>query len=393
MSNYMKKTALIIPVLIVAFIAGAAQKSTIAVMSFDSNAGGDLGVAVSEIVRSEFAALDDLPYVVVERTMLNKVMKEQELSLTGAVSDSKASQIGKILYADHLLMGRIISFGGRYRINARIVETATSIVIKEASETVSSENDLPHAAKAVAWRLLDKNYSYTPEVPERKVEKADKAVKQDPGAGITYSSMYTDASGIHRGGRIVLTFLDDAVAGYTEESIGRAEMHGTLKGSIIAGYYRASYGFGNFTFTVSPDRDELIGDYYQVSNGAHGDWIAVKGETFRLPGSLYTGKWKAGDRCLSKWSGDAYWYPARIAETGDGMYFVVYDDGDREWRFEKYLQPEKIGSGDVVFGNWLGKGRYYRGRVTERKGDNIHVSYDDGDQEWTTVGRVRLMME
>jgi hypothetical protein len=45
--------------------------------------------------------------------------------------------------------------------------------------------------------------------------------------------------------------------------------------------------------------------------------------------------------------------------------------------------------GDRVEGNWKGLGRYYPGQITQKKSDNIHVQYDDGDQEWTTLDRVR----
>jgi hypothetical protein len=183
------------------------------------------------------------------------------------------------------------------------------------------------------------------------------------------------------------------VTGYNDEPIGRAEMTGTISGDQISGMYRASYGYGNYTFRVSADRSEIVGDYYQISNGAHGDWIAVKGEKFRLPKSLYSGKWKTGDRVLVKWSKDAYWYPATVAGVEDSMYSIEYLDGDSEYRFEKFLQAEKLGPGDAVFGNWQGKGKYFKGKITKRNGDDIHIKYDDGDQEDTTIGRVRVIRQ
>ena len=64
--------------------------------------------------------------------------------------------------------------------------------------------------------------------------------------------------------------------------------------------------------------------------------------------------------------------------------------GDSEWRLEKYIVPEKIAKGDIVFGNWQSKGRYYRGKVAERNGLKLFIKYDDGDTEWTTVGKVRV---
>jgi hypothetical protein len=368
----------------------AADKKTLAVMNFESTGdSNELAIAVSEIVRSEIAAMEKIPYVVVERAMLNSVMKEQELSLTGVVSEDRAVKVGRLLSAENLVMGKIIVLGSQYRVTARIVETETSVVRKETYEVVTATDDLPHAAKAVAWRLFGKEYTYTPTAAE-----AVKPAHREGDAGtVNYSSVYTDGQGMHTGGRIVLTFTGTGVTGYSDEPGGRAEMTGTVSGDQISGMYRAPYGYGNYTFRVSPDKSELVGDYYQVSNGAHGDWIAVKGEKFRLPKSMFSGKWKTGDRVLVKWSKDAYWYPATVAGIEDNMYSIEYLDGDSEFRFERYLQAEKLGPGDAVFGNWQGKGKYFKGKITARNGDDIHIKYDDGDQEDTTVSKVRVIRQ
>jgi TolB-like protein len=167
---------------------------TLAVMSFDSgNAGKDVGAAISEIVRTEIAAMGDIPYTVVERIMLNKVLMEQELSMTGLISKSDALKVGKILYADYLVMGRIIMFGDTYRISASIVETNTSIIKKQVIEDVSSERDIPIASKSISYKLFDKEFRR-----EWISEKVPVSVE-----GI-YASVYTDASGLHQGGRIFL---------------------------------------------------------------------------------------------------------------------------------------------------------------------------------------------
>ena len=43
---------------------------------------------------------------VVEREAIQKILKEQKLSMTGAIDDSKAVQIGKLLGVDVILLGR-----------------------------------------------------------------------------------------------------------------------------------------------------------------------------------------------------------------------------------------------------------------------------------------------
>jgi len=38
-----------------------------------------------------------------------------------------------------------------------------------------------------------------------------------------------------------------------------------------------------------------------------------------------------------------------------------------------------------------GEGTYYWGKITERNGDDIHISYDDGGEEDTTIDVVRVV--
>ena len=371
--------------------ADAQQKSVkqnLAVMNFESGTGDrEIGVTASELVRCEIMTLDDIPYSLIERGMLNAVLKEQEFAMTGAVSDRENAQVGKLLYAEYLVVGKLTKLPGSYRLTAAIVETNTAAVKKQVYDDLGSMNELPLSAKRVALRLLGRT---VPESAAAKQKSDEKKFSDKGRISGSYSAVYTDKSGFHGGGRIVLEQDGDAITGYSDDAIGRAEISASLTGEFINGYYKAPYGYGNFSFRLAEGGRCLIGSYYQISNGAHGDWIAVRGETFSLPEELYSAKWKKGARCLVRWSGDDYFYPATIDEIRDRLYHVQYDDGDSEWRLEKYIAPEKIAKGDVVFCNWQSKGRYYRGKVAERNGSKVFIKYDDGDTEWTTVGKVRL---
>lgn len=369
---------------------------TLAVLNFDADPSlREMGVVISEIVRSEIASIPELPFLVVDRVMLDRIMKEQELAMSGVVDNAGAAKVGKVLFADHLVTGRVLVIGKEIRINARIIATNTAVVKKEATETVYSRDDLSGAAKAVAYRLFGRSYTYS-----KTTASAEKTPVEIPATGIpargiagSYTSIYSDSRGIHQGGKIHLTVAGDRVSGYTIEDIGRAEMTGTLSGDRIIGYYRGRYGYGNFNFRIIDGGAYLQGDYYQVSNGAHGDWLAAKGDTFVMPRAMFSGRWKEGSRCLVRWSGDSFWYPATVDAVKDGLYHVAYDDGDAEWRMENHIRGLGIKVGDVVFGNWLGKGRYYRGKIAEIKDRRIFIHYDDGDREWTSVARIRLMLE
>ncbi|MCC7493980.1 MAG: DUF4537 domain-containing protein [Fimbriimonadaceae bacterium] len=101
--------------------------------------------------------------------------------------------------------------------------------------------------------------------------------------------------------------------------------------------------------------------------------------------------WVAGDRVLCQWSHDLFWYPATVRQAAPGRVYVKFDDGDKEWTVPERVMPLDLEVGDRVYCRWQGGDEYYPGQVSLAEGsERIHVVYDDGDQEWTTVGFCRL---
>ncbi len=42
---------------------------------------------------------------------------------------------------------------------------------------------------------------------------------------------------------------------------------------------------------------------------------------------------------------------------------------------------------------WKGGPLYYPGEVTRQDGERIHVAYDNGEQEWTSVRMIRVQRD
>jgi len=100
--------------------------------------------------------------------------------------------------------------------------------------------------------------------------------------------------------------------------------------------------------------------------------------------------WIVGDRVLGKWSHDRYWYPGTIQVIENGKLHVYFDDGDHEWMTPDRVTAIDLQAGQRVFGRWQRGPAYYPGRITRRDGDRIHVRYEDGQEESTTIGFVRV---
>jgi hypothetical protein len=100
--------------------------------------------------------------------------------------------------------------------------------------------------------------------------------------------------------------------------------------------------------------------------------------------------WKAGDRVLARWGPEKFWYPGTVREVRGDRYLIVFDDGDKQESPADEVGPEDIAVGDKVLGNFKRAGKYYPGKVTTRTGEQIHIKYDDGDEEDTTISMVRV---
>ena len=97
-----------------------------------------------------------------------------------------------------------------------------------------------------------------------------------------------------------------------------------------------------------------------------------------------------GPHSFARWGPDGYSYPGVVKEIKGGKYRIHYDDGDKAWVEGRHVIPYLPTFGDRVEGDWLGKGKFYKGRITERKGKSVRIQYDDGDVETTTIARLRM---
>ncbi|MBI4976552.1 MAG: hypothetical protein HZC28_03675 [Spirochaetes bacterium] len=89
-----------------------------------------------------------VPLDIVERQQLQNVLREQELSLTGAVDSAKALTIGKLLAATRLLYGSFIVTGQTIRIDAKLTDTTSGKILRtfsavgETAKALAVEHEL-----------------------------------------------------------------------------------------------------------------------------------------------------------------------------------------------------------------------------------------------------------
>ena len=117
------------------------KKSKIAIMEFPDLHGtiSEFGKFIPEELTTRLFMTRR--FEVLERQLLNKVLEEQNLGMSGLIDASSAAQIGKLLGVDAIVTGTITDMGTMIRINARMIATETAGVFAVASVSIDKE---PH---------------------------------------------------------------------------------------------------------------------------------------------------------------------------------------------------------------------------------------------------------
>jgi TolB-like protein len=147
--------------------------------------GSRLGIAVMPIEGKNDVARfgDDLTdkmvsqlvnlrrFKVIERTALDKVLKEQQLQVSGVVDDATAVKVGRVAGADAIVVANVVQRDNATRVSARVIDTETSETIVARGENVngSSFDEFERAVDNLAIAI----YNELP-IVEGSIIKVDK---------------------------------------------------------------------------------------------------------------------------------------------------------------------------------------------------------------------------
>jgi len=118
------------------------QKTTIAVVEFTDLRGTvtDFGRFLAEELITRL--YQTRKFKVVERQLLNKVLSEQALSLTGVINPTSAKQLGRVLGVDAIVSGTITDLAQSLKVNARLINTETGEIFSVASTEVFKDESV-----------------------------------------------------------------------------------------------------------------------------------------------------------------------------------------------------------------------------------------------------------
>jgi hypothetical protein len=104
-------------------------------------------------------------------------------------------------------------------------------------------------------------------------------------------------------------------------------------------------------------------------------------------------EWQDGDRVLAPW--EPQWlYPGTIRCIDEDVAFIKFDDGDRAIVPLAELRPVALSRGDIVHCRRdRALRQYFPARVLDVHDEDLHVQYEDGDEDFTMVGFVRVPID
>lgn len=127
--------------LLVATTCVAAQPERHNIAVFDPTSSGtsiDDGtkIAIREIISSTI--VNTGLHTIVERSLLEKVMQEQQFTNSGIVAESDATEIGKMVGANKIILSVVTMTGGRNMLSIKIIDTKTANIERQKVKLVAS---------------------------------------------------------------------------------------------------------------------------------------------------------------------------------------------------------------------------------------------------------------
>ncbi len=116
------------------------QKSKIAIIEFSDLQGNvtNFGRYLAEELITRLYLTNK--FEVIERQLLNKVLQEHQLNLSGLIDVNSAQELGRILGVDAIASGSVTDLGRSVKVNARLISTQTGKVFSVASVTIGKDD-------------------------------------------------------------------------------------------------------------------------------------------------------------------------------------------------------------------------------------------------------------
>jgi|GEM_PF-2722162 len=128
-----------------------AKQAKIGVLEFLDLQGriSQLGKFIAEDLTT--ALFEKGKFSMVERSLLQQVMREQALSQTGIIDLTQAQEIGKMVGADAIITGSLSDIGNEIKTNARLIDVREGTVLAVAGESIAKTENVSKMFNTILW--------------------------------------------------------------------------------------------------------------------------------------------------------------------------------------------------------------------------------------------------
>ncbi|MEK6647102.1 MAG: CsgG/HfaB family protein [Candidatus Firestonebacteria bacterium] len=149
----------------------AQDKLQIAIIDLEpQNISAITSSVISDFLRNDL--FDTKKFIVVERTRMENILKEQTFQRTGCTTTECAIEVGKILNVEQMLVGSVSKLNDTYYINVRVVDVATGEVKLSKEVSCKNEDELRNASRKLIIKLTGIPLPYE-KVEEEVLDKKD----------------------------------------------------------------------------------------------------------------------------------------------------------------------------------------------------------------------------
>ncbi len=158
----MKKKHLLLLIILGLFSVAYAQEEKLRVAILDpttSGMGMDNGtkLAVQELISAAFVSTGR--FIIIERSMIDKIIKEQAFQNSDVADNSQATEIGKLAGANKVVLSAVSMVGGRNMLSIKMIDVMTASIDQQKTKIVGT-NDLLDVVEPLTMELLGEEANY-----------------------------------------------------------------------------------------------------------------------------------------------------------------------------------------------------------------------------------------
>jgi len=240
------------------------NKSTLAVLDFEGRGINSLEAAtLTDRFTSEIGKTESM--VLVDRTMVEEILKEQGFQQSGCTTDECAVEVGAMLGVQFMISGAIGKLGDTFTIDAKMVSVESGASVETRNVTYIGKVDgLVTEIELLAWDIMNLE---PPEALKEKKRLGAQAflaaqAKQKTRTGALLRSMAVPGFGQYYAGKKLMA------AGYLVSELAVLGLYA----SANSAYTTATDDFNNYQNLYNTEKDPvMIADYRSKVNSSHDD--------------------------------------------------------------------------------------------------------------------------